>query len=135
MARSINSLVWATDIDVLEPDRVIVRRNGYWAVQSPSNPTHWWGNFLLFDEPPAAGDGERWDALFRVEFGAHPEVTHHAFAWDRTDGEAGEAASELVTGGYELEWSAGLIATPRQIAAHPRANADVIVRPLEPDGD
>ena len=55
MARSINSLVWATDIDVLAPDHTLERRDGYWVVQSPSNPTFWWGNFLLFDDPPAAG--------------------------------------------------------------------------------
>jgi ribosomal protein S18 acetylase RimI-like enzyme len=132
MAGSIKSLVWATDIDVLERDRVLERRGGYWAVHSPTNPTYWWGNFLLFDGAPRVGDGERWEALFEAEYSARSEVTHRTFAWDRTDGEAGEAAREFVERGYELEWTAGLIAAPERIVAHPRASTDVTVRALDP---
>ena len=113
MTGSIKSLVWATDIDVLERDRVLERRDGYWAVHSPTNPTFWWGNFLLFDEPPGAGDGERWESLFAAEYSARSEVTHRTFAWDRTDGEAGDAEREFVERGYELEWTAGLVAGAR----------------------
>jgi ribosomal protein S18 acetylase RimI-like enzyme len=128
----IRSLVLATDVDVLEPDHLLERREGYWGVHSPSNPTFWWGNFLLFDEPPAAGDGDRWEALFDAEYAARPEVTHRSCAWDRVDGAAGAAEQELVARGYELEWTAGLLATPAQIAPHPRANAQVSVRALDP---
>src|SRR5262249_11306717 len=42
------SLVLATDLDVLAPDSVVERRDGYLLVRSPSNPTFYWGNFLLF---------------------------------------------------------------------------------------
>ncbi len=135
MARSINSLVWATDIDVLAPDHTLERRDGYWVVQSPANPTFWWGNFLLFDEPPAPGDGDRWERLFVREFGERPDVTHRTFAWDRSDGEIAAAEHELVARGYELERSSGLIARSAQIAEHPRANTEVEVRALDPDGD
>ena len=132
MTGSIKSLVWATDIDVLERDRLLERRDGYWAVHSPTNPTFWWGNFLLFDEPPGAGDGERWEALFEAEYSARSGVTHRTFAWDRTDGEAGDAEREFAERGYELEWTAGLIAAPERIARHARANTDVTVRALDP---
>ena len=125
MTDSIKSLVWATDIDVLERDHALERRDGYWAVHSPTNPTYWWGNFLLFDEPPGVGDGERWEELFEAEYSARSEVTHRTFAWDRTDGEAGEAEREFVERGYELEWTAGLIVPPERIVTHPRANSDV----------
>ena len=58
------SLVWATHLDVLPPDRAIARHDGFLAVRSPSNPTHYWGNLLLFDDPPHAGDRTRWEELF-----------------------------------------------------------------------
>lgn len=135
MSRPINSLVWATDIDVLAPDHTLERRDGYWVVQSPRNPTYWWGNFLLFDDAPGPGDGERWGELFAREFAARPEVTHRTLAWDRVDGSAGAAEHELVARGYELEWTSGLIARPEQIRAHPGANREVEVRPLDPAGD
>jgi len=135
MARSINSLVWATDVDVLAPDHTLQRRDEYWVVQSPSNPTFWWGNFLLFDEAPAPGDGDRWERLFAQEFRERPEVTHRTFAWDRVNGELGAAEQELAAAGFVLEKNSGLIAPAEQITEHPRANREVQVRALDPDGD
>lgn len=135
MAQAIRSLVWATDIDVLAGDSVLDRRDGYWVVRSPSNPTFWWGNFLLFDGPPAEGDGDRWLELFEGEFSGDEEVTHRTFAWDRPDGAAGAAEGELVTKGFELEWTTGLTAKPDEVRPTPRANTEVVVRPLDPDAD
>jgi ribosomal protein S18 acetylase RimI-like enzyme len=126
------SLVWATSIDVLPPDHTVRRRDECLVVRSPSNPTHWWGNLLLFDVAPAEGDGERWEALFAAEFADEPRVEHRTFAWDRTGDERGAAASEFAARGYDLELSVGMIAAPEEIHPHPRANAEVQVRPLDP---
>src|SRR5204863_5406261 len=38
------SLVWATELDVLPPERLVERRGGYLVVRSPGNPRHYWGN-------------------------------------------------------------------------------------------
>jgi len=127
----IRSLVWATDIDVLERDHVLARRDGYWVVRSPGNPTYWWGNFLLFDEVPGVGDRERWESVFAAEFATSPRVAHRTFAWDRTDGDAG-AAADFVSDGYTSERLTGLIAAPRQLRPHPRANGEVTVHELSP---
>jgi ribosomal protein S18 acetylase RimI-like enzyme len=135
MAPQIKCLVWATDIDVLAPDHIVERRDGYWAVHSPSNPTFWWGNFLLFDHAPTPGDGAGWDALFVQEFGERPDVRHRTLAWDCVDGQRGAAEQELVPRGYELETTSGLIARPAMLKEHPRANRDAAVRALDPDGD
>lgn len=124
----IRSLAWATDIDVLPADRVLERHPGYWLVRSPSNPAHWWGNFLLFDDAPSAGDGERWESIFDRWFGAG----HRTLAWDRPDGELGAADEELVARGYRLDHTVALVAAPAAIRAHPRESADVEVRPLDP---
>jgi ribosomal protein S18 acetylase RimI-like enzyme len=129
------SLVWATDIDVLVPERVVERHDGYLVVRTPSNPTHYWGNLLLFDDPPAAGDRTRWEAAFAREFAAQPETRHHTFCWDRTDDDVGAARTEFAPAGYALEVTVGLVARPDQIRAHPRANREVAVRPLDPAGD
>ena len=126
------SLVWATDVDVLPRDRVVERRDGYLVVRSPSNPHHYWGNLLLFDDAPASGDAERWEALFEDAFADEPHVRHRTFAWDRTDGRAGAAVDEFGPRGYEIEESMGLVARPDEVTPHPRANRDVIVRALDP---
>jgi hypothetical protein len=33
-------------------------------VRSPANPTFWWGNFMLLDVPPVAGEKGRWLSRF-----------------------------------------------------------------------
>ena len=126
------SLAWATTIDVLPPQHTVHRREDYLVVPSPTNPTHWWGNLLVFDDAPAPGDGERWESLFAAEFADEPRVMHQTFAWDRTDGASGAARSEFAARGYGIEWSVGMIAVPQEIQPHPRANAAVQVRPLDP---
>ena len=127
------SLVWATDIDTLPLDRVVERRDGYLLVRSPGNPTHYWGNLLIFDDAPRAGDADRWEALFEREFGDEPRVQHRTFAWDRTGGEPGAAREEFASRGYKIEESVGLIADADRVRAHPRENRDVVVRPLDPE--
>jgi ribosomal protein S18 acetylase RimI-like enzyme len=124
------SLVWATGLDVLPFNRVVERRSGFVVVRSPSNPTHYWGNYLLFDREPVAGDARRWEALFDEAFGDDPRVSHRTFAWDRTDGAVGAAREEFVGRGYDLEESVGLRADPHQLVPHPRENRDVIIQAL-----
>ncbi|MGH2858623.1 MAG: GNAT family N-acetyltransferase, partial [Solirubrobacteraceae bacterium] len=125
------SLLWATDIDVLPLSRELSRHDDHLTVRSPSNPDHWWGNMIVFDDAPRAGDGERWERLFADEISA----PHRAFAWDRTDDAIGAAETELVARGYELERCVGLVGTPAQVREHPRANREVAVRALRLDGD
>jgi ribosomal protein S18 acetylase RimI-like enzyme len=126
------SLVWATSLDTLPLDRVVERRDQYPLVRSPSNPAHHWGNLLLFDQPPSAGDRRRWERLFESEFGDEPRVRHRAFAWDRTDAEPGCVRTEFVEHGYDLDESIGLVATRGQVRAHRRENRDVLIQTLDP---
>jgi GNAT superfamily N-acetyltransferase len=125
------SLVWATALDVLPPDRVIERRSGFLVIRSPSNPTHYWGNLLLFDRSPRRGDGARWEALFDAAFEDDPRVQHRTFSWDQTDGNAGAARAEFADRGYLVGENVGLIADADQVVWHPRENREVIVRTLD----
>jgi ribosomal protein S18 acetylase RimI-like enzyme len=127
------SLVWATDIDVLPVDRVVWRSDDHIAVRSPNNPTHYWGNLLVFDDAPRAGDRDRWEEIFAAEFAHQPASRHRTFCWDRTDDAVGEAR-EFERAGYELERTVGLVAAPDEIRPHPRANREVAIRALSPVG-
>jgi ribosomal protein S18 acetylase RimI-like enzyme len=128
------ALVWATALDVLALDAVVERRDGYLVARSPSNPTFYWGNLLLFDDAPAAGDAERWEALFEREFAADPRVAHRTFAWDRSDGVRGHT-EEFVALGYDLDDTIGLVAEAGALVPHLRENRAVAIHALDPDGD
>jgi ribosomal protein S18 acetylase RimI-like enzyme len=129
------SLVWATDLDVLPLDRVLERGDGYIVVRSPANPQHYWGNMLVMDDPPAEGDGSRWEGVFEAEFADEARVRHRTFAWDRCDGELGAARSEFVERGYDLEQAVGLVGRPDGIRPRAGENREVHVRALRPEAD
>jgi ribosomal protein S18 acetylase RimI-like enzyme len=129
---AVRSLSWATDLDVLPLDRVVERRDGFLVVKSPSNPAHFWGNFLLFDDAPRPGDAGRWEALFDTAFGSDPRIRHRAFGWDRPDGASGAAREEFAGRGYDIEDNVGLVADARRLAPHPRENREVVVEALDP---
>ncbi len=126
------SVGWASAIDVLPLDRVVERRSGHVAVRSPSNPNHYWGNFLLFDEPPREGDAARWEALFEDAFGDERRVRHRTFAWGRAEADIGAAQSEFVERGYNLDESIALVASAAQLRPHPRQSSHVDVQALDP---
>ena len=133
MVPEVRSLAWATDIDVLPIDRVVQRRDGYWVVRSPSNPAHWFGNFLLFDEAPGSGDRGVWEDLFDGEFKAYEGVRHRVFLWDDITGAQGAAADEFIAHGYMSERTVALTARPGDLLTHPRENREVMVRALRPE--
>jgi len=127
------TLVNATNLDVLPADKVIERRDDHFVVRTPSNPQFYSGNFLLFDEPPDAGDGERWEALFDEAFAYEPRVRHRKFTWDTAQCPFGLARKELEPRGYELDESVGLVA--EALHPHDRENREVEIHALDPFGD
>ena len=129
------SLVWATNIDVLEPGRVIERNDDHLVVRSPGNPGFHWGNFLLFDDAPEPDDGPRWEVLFDRAFADEPRIRHRTFAWDAIDGRIGAAETELRDRGYILDNQVGLVAEAGALVPHPRENRTAEVRALDPAGD
>jgi ribosomal protein S18 acetylase RimI-like enzyme len=130
-----SSLAWETHLDVLPVSAEIERRDGYTVVRSPSNPTHYFGNLLLFDDPPRAGDGARWQELFALELGHDTRIHHCTLVWDRVDGELGSARSEFLERGYDLDDNIGLVADRGQLRPHPRENRQVEIVTLDPRGD
>jgi len=125
------ALTWATHVDVLAPDRELSRREGCTVIRSPSNPRHWWGNLLLFDDAPGPGERHSWEQRFATEFAPDREVQHVTLAWDRTTGEIG-AADEFTRAGYTLEETIALVCTPDDLRPHPRADQTVRIRALDP---
>ena len=60
----------------------VIDRGEYWLVRTPSNPTYYSGNLLIFNRPPVEGDYARWLEMFEREFKDEPEVRHVLFMWD-----------------------------------------------------
>lgn len=104
-------------------------------MRSPSNPTHYWGNLLLFGRPPGECDRIRSEQQFQAEFAGQALTAHRTFGWDLTDEPLDRVREEFLAHGYVLEHNVGLVASAERIHPHARANQEVTTRPLEPSAD
>lgn len=124
------SLGYRTDLMMLAlQGSDIVGRGDHLVVRTPTQPTFHWGNFLLFADPPAAGDLARWQALSEAEF---PGAEHLVFGIDTVDGSTGDL-NEIVAAGITVDWSTVLTATTVHEPTRPNRQADM--RLLASDDD
>jgi ribosomal protein S18 acetylase RimI-like enzyme len=126
----VESLGYRTDLFFPRFDGEIIDRTEYLVVKTPRNPTFYWGNFLLFPAPPAEGDLERWQDLFRKEIGVPPQVRHQSFGIDGVDGLAGEWRP-FQEAGFRLDLA--VVLTSKSLFSPMKYCDEVEVRPLKQD--
>jgi ribosomal protein S18 acetylase RimI-like enzyme len=129
---STRSLGYATDLMIASFDGELLRGEDFVAARTPTSPKFWWGNFVLFANPPGAGDLDRWETTFDGEVGVVPGVEHRTLAWDAIDGRQGEIA-QFLSSGYEFTRSVFLVTGETRPSR--RHRRDVQVRPLEKDAE
>jgi RimJ/RimL family protein N-acetyltransferase len=128
---NLKSLTIQTDLIFIKQDGEILDRGNYIAVKSPSKPNFFWGNFLVFPQPPVAGSLANWEKLFKDEF-TDPKIYHKTFTWDVE--ETGDI-SEFTEAGYNFEKYLALTTTKEQLKLPPKNNNSIEVRPLKNTDD
>ena len=116
------SLGWRTDLIFARFDGEVIARDGYTVVRTPSNPLFWWGNFLLFDGAPRAGDAARWLGLFKAEIvDPQPQSRHLAFGVNAP--QAFELPADFAAAGLSL-CASTVLTLSRERLRLPRAALD-----------
>jgi RimJ/RimL family protein N-acetyltransferase len=118
------SLAHRTDLFIAGLEGVLVDRGAYIAVHTPSNPTYWWGNCIIYKRAPRAEDAQPWLETFHRE---HPSAAHVAIGYDSA--EPGEVSGF----GIEHVTSDVMTATRVNPPAHPNLEAEL--RTLVSDAD
>ena len=117
----------ATDLAVLELEGSTITDHGdHLVIRTESNPTYYWGNFLLLERAAAASEIPSWMERFKAEF---PSAAHRAFAILEVDADH----SGWKEHGCTVELDTALAA--ERMAAPPRPAIDVEVRPFSSDDD
>jgi GNAT superfamily N-acetyltransferase len=80
----LRSIGLATDAMFAAWDGAVIDRGDYVVVSTPTNPTFFWGNHLVFPDAPRPSDIDAWTTIFEREL---PHAKHRAFMCDRIDGE------------------------------------------------
>ena len=126
----VHSIGYRTDLILPRFDGQIIDRGNYLVILTPTNPTFYWGNFILFPDPPGEADLEKWKAIFAAEISARQKAGHFAFGWDTVRGEMG-CVQPFLDEGFNLNQS--VVLTARQVAAPPKFNHEITIRPLNED--
>lgn len=128
----VQSLGYRTDLIFPAFDGEIIDRGNYLVIVTPTNPTFYWGNFLLFSSPPGPGDLNHWKSIFADEIGARLNAEHLAFAWDTVTGELGQV-KPFLDNGFNLIQS--VVLTTDQVNPPPKYNHEIVVRPITLAGE
>lgn len=128
----IRSLGYRTDLIFPAFDGEIVDRGDYLVVRSPANPMFYWGNFLLFSQPPERDDYQRWRDLFAKEIGSLPEIEHQTFGWDSPEGDEGDTR-QFLESGFRL--SRGVVMLATELQKPPAPSALLEIRALKSDSE
>jgi GNAT superfamily N-acetyltransferase len=134
----VRSLGYRADLIFAGFSGEIIDRGEYLVIRIPSNPTFYWGNFLLFALAPGPGDEKLWRQLLEHEIGQYPQVGHQAFGRDSVSGEIGSAKS-FVRAGFRLDRMAVLkagqkipkVSDPNRITIRPLADDEDWAQTLE----
>lgn len=126
----VRSLGYRTSLIFAAFDGEVIDRGSYLVIRTPGNPGFYWGNYLLFERPPAEGDLERWRALFATEIGVPPVVKHEVFGWDSASDEPAQI-DPFLRQGFQLEHSDVMAA--RHPHAPPRPATGLQIRALADD--
>lgn len=107
----------------------------YLCVRTPERPDYFWGNTLIFSQPPEAGDLAHWRRVYLRHFPA--EQGFMTVSWDSPQGEAGASQAFVQAGFRDNRCSVlGLdSATLASLPAPARFNPQLEIRPLHSDAD
>ena len=126
----VQSLGYRTDLALRQLEGAeISDHGGYLSVRTPSNPSFWWGNFLLVPRESLAEGAAAWTSRFAAAF---PGAGHLALGVD------GTARSVAVPAGYVeagLKLDYGVVLTAASAGEPPHPNRTAELRPLRSDGD
>ncbi len=124
------SLGLRTDLALLERAGSTIDDCGdHLVVRTPSNPTFYWGNFLVLDHVPPVAKVDEWLDRFVA---ALPRALHRAIAFDDPGGRVSDL-SGFADRGFTVDVWIVMTATSVHLPLH--VNGAAIYRPLASDDD
>ena len=124
----IKNLCYRSDAIFHLRDGFVEEHADYFAIRTPSNPSFWFGNFILFKRAPMPGDLSRWLQIHEHIFGS--ALNHITLGWDE---DHPGVTGEFVDAGFKIQDGIGL-----SIAAYENpvaTNPDLVVRRLRSDSE
>lgn len=130
------SLGIRTDLIFRTHEGSVVDRGAYSVVRTPQQPSYFWGNYLIFTDPPGAGALSEWDAIFAREFADQPGSSHRCYTWEaRALSDPAEPAVVRVFEQAGYDYDVSLILATSSVREPPHPNHAFRYRPLASEAD
>ncbi len=126
------NLGYKTDFIFFEEKGIITKLPEYYVVQSPNNPTFFFGNYLLLNQAPKANERKALEAKFDKAFANMQEVKHYTFCWGAS---GNNDFSDFTAAGYQHEELSVLVLNKEELIEPSRLNTSIHIRPLESEAD
>ncbi len=126
----LKSLINLTDLLFHEFDGVVINHGNYISIETPNNPNYFWGNYLIFLNPPRPGDFSVWRQRFKERFGNKIDVKHELYAWEGT---GPTDLDDFLKAGFTLE--SAVTMTAQNISKPKKWNDEIMVRPFNSQKD
>ncbi|CAM3666706.1 hypothetical protein VA7868_00173 [Vibrio aerogenes CECT 7868] len=111
----------------------VTEKENYVVVKTPSNPGFYWGNYLVFPQPPLGGDFLHWRHLFVSEFRNDQDVKHMSFCWLKPTEHIQTEYSDFLSQGFEYDEV--LVLKGSQFCLPGRRNEEIQCRPVLTDAE
>lgn len=123
----LKSLGLTTELIFMDKECSVTDKGHYTVIKTPSNPSYFWGNYIVFNSAPKAGDFNKWHNIFDEEFKDYPEkLKHYLFAWENEDPKQDLSAFKNAYYKYEK----GVALSTTKINPPPKVNKDIEIRKI-----
>lgn len=126
----ITSLSRRTDLIFAKFSGSVIDKGNYTLVQTPRNPSFHWGNYVVFEAPPKAGDYKRWKEIFEKEFTYYDKIGHMVFTWESNPSCPGEY-QEFVDNDFEFD--EGVVLSTSELITPTKYNDKIEIRKIITD--
>ncbi len=129
VTRNIKNLGVRTDLIRHKKESIILEKENYFLIKTPSRPTYFWGNFLIMKEAPSKGCYKDWMRRYESEFSSK-EQGFTAIGWDGN--EPGDS-SEFTLKGFTFCSFNTLVLN--KVIEPKKLNSSLELRPISKDSD
>jgi GNAT superfamily N-acetyltransferase len=126
----IDNLGFQSEFVISQLEAKLITRPEYTVLQTPSNPSYYFGNLLALNIPLNKYNKETWLEIFSSEFKNMPDVEHFTFTWVRGDADNSDTILEFTKAGYEFEEMHILALYKAEFKQTTQLNEQPLYRPL-----
>jgi ribosomal protein S18 acetylase RimI-like enzyme len=131
----LQNLGFQSEFIINQLEATIIEQPDYTVLQTPANPTYYFGNLLALKIPLNTHSHLEWLRIFEGAFSNLPDVKHYTFSWVRPLEQDPTEITTFTDANFKFEETHVLAMKRQEFEPTKVLNEDVILRPLSTEQD